>query len=692
MNPAKIFKILLVVFLITILIIAGLGVGVYHFFPRNRVLGILKSLSEDTLKTRVDIHEIDYSLKGIVLRKIFIYNKADNDAGVLSSAEEAIVRFSLLKLIFEKKFDVTFVFLDTLRLNISFDREGKSNLTNLIKHLSKGDESPGISTRIDTISLKNANIALVNPHDEVLKPLAGNYIVNGSIEFKKNSRYTITDCRIILPEKRGVVIPEIVLSVKENDFVISGDVNLEKCSLLWVYTWGKNLALPYHDVSGKVRNLKITSKSVEGFLKGVSNLSNKLPLVLNGFCRVGIPDKRVFLSNIQASIQTTSFLIDDFLFNFRGDILKFKIRNIEAQISDVLPILSFLPDTLSGEVKGELSLENKKYSGTLSTNVNYGKKGSIIKDFQTRVILKDNIIAKTHARFTFLNSPIDAYIATGDGNFRNIQMDIAAKSIEYVPETKNKTQISYKPLRLPVEANGKITLDSLKVDQVRISNIAIHYRYNNGQLSIEPLTFALLGGDFKGTGDIALAQKDPRVRFSMNFTNLKMQNATKTSEKFKDRFFGTAGGKADLSFTINKDFNFYDSMEGKVEFSINNGKLVNTGIQNGLGIWLSELKYKLRDLEFSRIYGNIIISGSNYTINSFVFNAQDIRLRMDGAINRQLAGDLKIFLEFTGNFIQDLPNPVYLQLGKYKKGRWYVIPFVSRGKDVTDSKNLTRID
>jgi hypothetical protein len=75
-----------------------------------------------------------------------------------------------------------------------------------------------------------------------------------------------------------------------------------------------------------------------------------------------------------------------------------------------------------------------------------------------------------------------------------------------------------------------------------------------------------------------------------------------------------------------------------------------------------------------------------------VFNAPDVRLRVDGQLTRELEGDVRIDLEFTRTFIQDLPNPVFLQLSKYKKDRWYVIPFRSRGKDITDSKNLKRLD
>jgi len=150
-------------------------------------------------------------------------------------------------------------------------------------------------------------------------------------------------------------------------------------------------------------------------------------------------------------------------------------------------------------------------------------------------------------------------------------------------------------------------------------------------------------------------------------------------------------GSAEASFRVAGGQELTKSLKGKMEFTIQNGKVANTGIQNGLGIWLSELKYKLKDLEFNTIHGNFNIAGNNYYINAFSFTAPDIRLNLEGYLNRNLEGDMKMDLEFTKNFILDLPNPAFLQLNKYKRGGWYSIPFQIKGKDITESKNITRL-
>ena len=116
--------------------------------------------------------------------------------------------------------------------------------------------------------------------------------------------------------------------------------------------------------------------------------------------------------------------------------------------------------------------------------------------------------------------------------------------------------------------------------------------------------------------------------------------------------------------------------------------MVNTGIQDGLIIFLSELRYKLKDLEFNKIYGNLDISGKNFRINSFIFNSEDVRLSLNGSLNSDLiAKDINMKLEFNNHFIKDVPRPAVVMFGEYSSGKWYVIPFSLNG-NITESKNM----
>lgn len=159
-----------------------------------------------------------------------------------------------------------------------------------------------------------------------------------------------------------------------------------------------------------------------------------------------------------------------------------------------------------------------------------------------------------------------------------------------------------------------------------------------------------------------------------------------SDEKLNNRFFGFADGTANLNMAIRE--NIIDTIKGNAIFNVTKGKMVNTGIQDGLIIFLSELRYKLKNLEFNKIYGNIDISGRNFKINSFIFNSEDLRLSLQGNLNSDLtAKDINMKLEFNNHFIKDIPRPALAVFNEYSSGKWFIIPFLLNG-NITESKNM----
>ncbi len=672
---------------------AGGLVLLYNFYPKDSVLAILSAQAEKGLGRSIVIEGLDYSLRGIVLRSLKLHNGEKDCPGVLASADEAVVRFSPLKLIFNREFDIHFINIIGLNLSICY-RDGTSNLKNLIDDLSTEDPS-SFAARLDTIKLSHARVSLQNP-PAYLKPLEGEYLLSGVVGFTGEKSLTFTDATITLPEKRGALTPDLRIRVLDHDFEITGNVSLEQCSLKWVYRWGTDLSLPYQDFSGKVSNLKISRRSVEGSPRGTSNLPGKRPLMVNGFCRVNIAGERVFISNTQGSVLSSSFLIEDFLFDFKGSIKKFSIKNIDARIDDIRPVLSFLPEGLNGSARGSLAFGESGYNGTLHIDAAYGTSAPVVKDARAALTIKDNRIESTIVKALLFNQPFDITISSTDGSFRKFRIDLSAASFT-LPQDLKKFMPPGTPdgrktmTTIPFDVSGAVSIAAVAIDELSFGRTTASYSLSHNRLVFGPVQSEFMGGEIRGKGTVDLNARNTPVDCSFTFSNLRVQNLSRMSERFKDRIFGVAGGNADISFAFTDTTEFLKSLRGKMEFTIDKGKIVDTGIQNGLGILLSDLKYKLKDLEFSKIYGNFTITGPEYEINSFLFSAPEIRLKLDGHINSELEGDLKIDLEFTRQFIQDLPNPVLLQLSKYKRDRWYVIPFQSKGKDVSDSKNITRL-
>ncbi|MBN2402801.1 MAG: AsmA family protein [Spirochaetes bacterium] len=712
MKKARFFKYFFSISLIVVLLFAVSAVLVYHYFPKDKILSLITSSAEQSLKRKVTVRGVDYGLQGITLRDISIYNKlySDNEIpdDLIASVKEAKIYFSLLPLL-QKEFIVSKITLDNLKIIISFAK-GKSNLGSFLQDLKTGGESD-IKARISSIGFKDAEITLKDPID-VLKPLEGRYFFNGTVNISGHDMLSVSGCDIVLPDQRGAISSDkVIISLPENNFEITGDYKLRNCSLLWVYTWADDLSLPYTNFTGDIKNLKISKDQVEGYAKGKSVLSNSMIVNADGICRVDIIKETVSLIDITGEIQKSRFFINQILLSFSSKVkdalLKFNITGIDADINDLKGILTFLPDNLLpnifGDLSGDLSFENKFYNGLLNfRNVVYRSDGKDIIKINSEIPVKNNIIHKEKVPVSIFDQRCLVSVSTSGNNFQKVILNVYSKEFKYLIRKVKNTGEAFSRLKIKSDFIGRIDCDNFFLNRYNFSDVVINYSFIEGKLNLNQAVANFMGGAVKGNGYIDVSGQDPYVDLLFNFDDIKIQNIAGLKEELSGRFFGVAKGNVDIEFGIDKDSSIFDSLKGKVEFNIDKGKLVNTGIQKGLGIWLSELKYKLSNIEFSKIYGNLNVIGDNIYINSMLFIAPDIRLKMDGYVLRpelndmKIPGELKIDLEFNDFFIQDIPNLPQAQFiskllkipALKKKGDWYVMSFRDKGDDITYSKNI----
>jgi len=682
---AKTFRFLLIFLIAVFLIISISAVLFINYYPIENILKLVISKSETALGRKVSIGDLAYGFGGVSLSQVTIY-ESDERSPVFASVDRADLKFSLVSL-FKFELDFDSISLKGAQCNIVFYDQKESNIGKLISSLPKNSDS-GVTATISKIKLSGAVITLSNP-PSYLAPLAGTYRVDGTIHLKKN--IMIRDCTVVLPDNRGKLRPELTIKALKNDFNISGKTDLENASLLWVYRWGNNLTLPYNVVNGSVKNLKITKTFVKGDVSAVSTLLNTGKAIrADGFCKVDIAGRTVYIGRTRGGIDASSFYIDGLLFTFAGKLISFSFKNISAQISDAKPVLKFIPAKLFGKVEGDLSYGGGRYNGTLAlSNCGYDPDINIISGIHATIAVTNNMFKATGIPFSFYGNPCALSIAATDSMLSKLYINIGAEKIVIDPDT-NTYSPSAAPINLPIEITGTINIHQLSYTRHRFSNVQLQYQLLGGNLAIKGFQFLYADGTISGSGNIALGQGSPQASLTLNISRLIMQNAIAFNEKLRNRFFGLVNGKSRIDFELSDKI--FQTARGNVEFTIDKGKLVDTGIQNGLGLLLSELRYKLRDMEFSKIYGNIDIIGTNYHIRSFIFNSNHVRLKIDGMFNQKLiSSPLHITLEFTREFIQDLPGIITLGLNKYRKGEWYIMPFIQNG-DMTDGSRVQRAD
>ncbi|OHD70183.1 MAG: hypothetical protein A2W19_05190 [Spirochaetes bacterium RBG_16_49_21] len=686
MKPAKIVRIFLV-FFTALVLCASIGAALFiKLYPKERLLGLVIAKAEFLLKRKVSVKNIGYSLGGIFLEEVVIHEGGSDNSPVLAASEYADLRFSLISLLaLELDFDK--ISLENAFYNIVFDDKGESNIQKLVSTFSReGDSS--FSAKISNIALSGAIISLKNP-PKLLAPLAGTYRVSGKIQVGKGVR--IHDCTVTLPQSRGRLHPDLIIEFFKDTFRISGSVGLENASLPWVYQWGENVSLPYNILNGKVTDLVITKQYVKGRADATSTLLNSNRLVrAEGLCNVDIDAGTVHISQTKGGVDNSSFFIENLRFSFDGKLSSFGVRNASVALTDVMPLLKFIPPKLFGTVEGDLSLANGLYNGNLSVSgCGWDPDLKIVNDLQATLYIRDNVFKKADIPLTFYGNPCTLSIASTERDLSKLYVNVSSGRIVLDP-ARDKFSASGEPLNLPLQISGSITVEQLLYKPYTLSEIQLLYQASGNRLAITGFQFMFAGGTVTGTGAAGMTPGAPQASCALKFDNLSVQDIISSNEKIRNRFFGVLQGNSKINFELGS--RFQQTATGNVEFTIDKGKLVDTGIQDGLGLLLAELRYKLRDLEFNKIYGNIDIRGTTYRIKSFIFNSNDIRLKITGSFDQNLtATPLNIDLEFTRAFIQDLPGASAFIYNKYLRGEWYIVPFIMNG-DMTDSKNVKRLN
>jgi len=683
-------KIAIITFLLLALSLSIIVFLIYRIYPEESVKQIIKTQAEALLDRRIEIGSLHYSPKGIVIYNLSIYDKSpDNTESLLVKTDETVITFSLFSIL-KKDFRLRTIYFRGLELNCVFDNNKISNIERLISGVREKTGTGGgdKNIQLSKIILNECRIRIINP-PAIVKPLEGEYYINSTIRIQNNNIFKISDTQLTLPLKRGILFPELNIDLT-GSFIARGRVKLENASLIWVYKFAdKDPHLPFDVVNGQVNDLEITKHYVKGYAKATSTLKNtKNIIAADGYCTVGIDDDTVSLKDIKGKINSSSVNVDSMLISTKiGGIKKFVFTNISFQLSDLRSLLHPLPSALSGTVTGSLSLDGNLVNGKIdASNISFRDKTEVFSGLSTTVEINKSIIRKENIPLTLLGSKSTISVATTDNKFRNFYLSVNSEKLNINEIRLNEGAAAEGKIDIPVNITGNIAVGELQYDDFIFKNTKLNVTASGKVVKINRVDTSVLSGSISGTGDIDFSGDSPSLHTSLKYGNIKIHDIKFRNEKLNKRLFGFADGIANINLQIKE--NAMETIKGNAVFTITKGKVVNTGVQDGLIIFLSELRYKLKDLEFNKIYGNFEISGNNFNINSFIFNSEDLRLSMNGRIDKDLtAKDMNMKLEFNNHFIKDVPRPAIAVFNEYASGKWFVIPFSLNG-NITESKNM----
>ena len=682
----KYFVIPSVILIFTIIVSVS---ATFYFFPKDKVISILTSRVEKVLDRKVHISDIKYRIGGFSLRDIMIMDDKKPEDQFLS-ADEVSLRVSIPALL-KGNIEISGIRINGLKSVVSYETD-RWNIESLILNLKKNfqsDSESTLETKVAYIAFDNAKIHLKSAPD-VMNSLIGEYIISGTINSPGNDPLIISDCSVIMPFNRGVVSSRLLtITPLSTDFKIRGDLELEKCVLGWLYKWGDVDFLPFSSVTGKCTDALVSKNDIAGNFEGYSYLKNNRKISATGGFTAQLSPVLIKIKKVNASVDSSNAAVSYVTASTSG--ASFSISSMNVKLNEILPlIISINPTDIDGHVTGSLDDAGINVYSQLSVkNFAYGGKNRYIEFSNAEINIKNGALSPLTLDTTILGQTASLSIASPKNVIDDTILNIDCPRINLnklpIPQSNSSDKMVW---QLPIHLRGTLTAKNATYDNFSFSDISAIYDTTSSGILIPRFSIRYFEALAVGKADVILTGANRGITLDTIITGFKVQRIGEHYKDIEGRFFGLAKGKATISIDPFSGKPLVDTIQGKCSFIISNGKVVNTGIQNQLGTFLDPLKFKLRDLEFNAISGNLIINGQTILLQSMIFNSPDVRLICDGSLYQRNILNSKMTLEFNNSFIQDLPNPALLTINKYKKGRWYTVNFSAKGKISDNNYNI----
>ncbi|HQQ22909.1 MAG TPA: AsmA family protein [Spirochaetota bacterium] len=687
MKHRKIIKFFLILSAASILSIGILTLLFFLFFPKDKISSMIVSKARSTLNRHIEVGKIDYSAGGIKIHSVQIHETDSRESKVMISIKSVSVRFSLLSLL-KEDFQLKKIYFNEADINIRYDN-GKYNLKSLIDDMKQN--SSGESASKPDIKFSNCRVNLLSTENEYI-PACGTYLFGGDISF--DSEIVEADnFSVKLPETRGNIETEFIVTKENDKSVISGNLNIQKLRLDWLYKIKDITGLPFVEANGKLSAFVLKDGIIEGKAEAKSQMSKGGFLEADGKLKIIFSEKNITIEDAEASLNHSKAKVTYLNIITTGPQINFTAPSADLTLPDIFPYLDFIPSGIDGHYKGAVSYRAHKLNleGDLS-NGSFLKTKNLITGVNAKISVKNNIFSHENISFSFRNKPASISIASLDESLENFAANISipdAEADDFSILGEALSQSKSSPSKTTVK--GTLSLGQIKFKKGVAERVTLKFSKSGNALSVPSVSFSLFDALFAGEFYISDLSGKGNGNFKMRFSNLKIQKLSELDDNFSDRAFGIAEGKAEGNFSLSAT-KISDELNYHSEFNITNGKITNTGLQNNLGFLLDPLKHKLRDIEFNRIYGSFDAYGPKYSIRQIAFTSRDIKLSVAGDVNKDKSGNINIKLEFNNDFIADIPNIAYINLSKYKSGKWYLIPIRAKGSDITKKDNYNIVD
>ena len=229
-----------------------------------------------------------------------------------------------------------------------------------------------------------------------------------------------------------------------------------------------------------------------------------------------------------------------------------------------------------------------------------------------------------------------------------------AKSGAAAPATAQPAKPEPGPMKLPLVANGTVTLNSLLFRTLTISKPALSWRLADNVLTVDSLKGGLAGGSFSNTSRVNLGVTGYQYTTQLNLQGIQAdQLVAAFAPKASGTTFGSMALKAQLQGSGTRPEAIKRNLSGNGTFAITDGKLTGEGFMPQLASYLKA--DALRILRFSRYEGDFAVRNSIVTLNT-VLDGSDAKFKTSGTAgfdkSISMTLDLRLSPAITGQVVR----------------------------------------
>ncbi|KAF3978073.1 MAG: AsmA family protein [Methylococcales symbiont of Iophon sp. n. MRB-2018] len=582
---SKFLKVLLSIFAAFVLLITIAVIVIPFFINPNdfkaEIVTMVKDNSGRDLAINGDLKVSIFPWLGISTGKLVLSNAKGFGDKPFAEINASNVKIKLIPL-FSKQIKVSKIVLKGLVLNLAKNKQGISNWEDLSKQ-NQSVEKKIKTTKQDT--QKQEKVAQKSESNETMIPLAGLAIGSISIEQAKISwddqqkgNYTEINALNFITDKLvfGKAISlDLSFSIfnKEPELTESIDFTTDLI------------------INEALDNFKLTKIKIKSVTSGNAIPGGELIATLLAEVAIDMSQQTLNISKLNLNANNLSLtanikgtqIVDKPNFSGSIAIAEFNLASLMSQIAMPLPEMEY--STAMSKTSMRLSFQSSQDLITindLSVNLDDSHiNGSVkIKNFEALAI---NFDLKVD------NIDIDRYMPVDDENTES--QTIADFTGKPSPQPKKAAKAVFTSAKaaavttlFPVEtlrdlnANGQITVDQLKIDQLNMKGLSFKLKAKNGVINTQQKVKHFYQGSYSGSTSINVQGNTPRLSLSHKLATVQIEPLLKDNLG-EAKMTGVVNASIKIKGQGNTEKALKSSLNGDIGFSFKDGTIKGFNLQ-----------------------------------------------------------------------------------------------------------------